>query len=133
MSCNAKFFDIVTHFQNTQEVYWRTNAAIEIEDTIYLYIGNPYGEIMYKCVVKDNTINKEFISQNAPYAIRKDKEDTKRTKYLKLQLLHSFPKGTFTFSKLKSHGLGQVQKTARVDRKLMQYIETVESEVKEDA
>lgn len=133
MSCNAKFFDVVAHFRSNREVYWRTNAAIDINDVVYLYIGKPYGEIMYKCVVKDNTIDKEFISKNAPYAIRKDKEDTKRTKYLKLELQHSYSKGTFIFSKLKSHGLGQVQKTARVDRKLMQYIETVESEVKEDA
>ena len=133
MSCNVKFYDIVSHFQGNSEVYWRTNAAIEVNDFVYLYIGNPYREIMFKCKVVNNQIEKDFILRNAAYAIRGDKEDTKRTRYLKLQLDSAFQKGTFTYEKLKAHGLGQVQKTARVDRKLLQYMENVESEVDENA
>lgn len=51
---------------------------------------------------------------------------SQKEKYIEIEYVCEFPEGTFTLSKLKEHGLGQVQIQARANRKLQQYIDLCE-------
>ena len=44
-----------------------------------------------------------------------------------MELVITYPEGTFTYSKLKEQGLGQVQIQARTDRNLQRYLDMVEN------
>ena len=54
---------------------------------------------------------------------------SKKVKYMKLRFLKEFPKDTFKYESLKSHGLGQVQIQARLDYELRAYVENVENKI----
>ena len=66
------------------------------------------------------------------YAIPPKKNNNffiKKDKYVELELIYKFPKGTLTLLNLKEHGLGQVQIQARVDSYLKSYIFDVKSKL----
>ena len=51
---------------------------------------------------------------------------SKKEKYIVLELEKEYPDNLLPLSVLKEKGLGQVQIQARVDRRLLKYIETTE-------
>lgn len=113
--CNVNFFDVIEHFTTNKFVVWNVPYSIKVDDEVYLYIGKPYGEIKYKCIVVEDNIDKETINLNQ-YAIPKRKISmafSRRTKYIKMQLVHEYDEGELSLSKLRECGLGQVQVPAR--------------------
>ena len=127
--CNVKRFDVIEHFQSTDTVVWKNAFTIKKGDVVYIYLGAPYGEIRYRCVVISDSVDDELLQANQ-YAIQEKPSNnyfSKKIKYVQLKLDGEFSEGVLTLSKLKSHGLGQVQIQARVDRNLRAYIENIEA------
>lgn len=127
--CNVKRFDVIEHFKTTDTVIWKNSFTIKTGDIVYIYIGAPYGEIRYRCVVISNNVDDDTLQANQ-YAIQEKPYNnyfSKKIKYVQLKLDIEFPTGLFTLSKLREHGLGQVQIQARADRNLRAYIESVEA------
>lgn len=119
--CNTRFFDIVDHFSKNTKVVWKNDSSISEGDCVFLYLGAPLSQIKYKCKVLDVDVCEEILTQNQ-YAIRGNDKYKKRQKYMMLEMEKEFKDGVYTFSELKSEGLGQVQKQARVDRRLKAYL-----------
>ena len=129
--CNVKFFDVVQHFKENKRVVWKNSFTIRKGDIAYIYLGQPYGEIKYKCIVVSDTVDDEKLNANA-YAIPQKKSNnyfSKKLKYIEMELVCEYPEGTFKFEDLKSNGLGQVQIQARADRHLQQYLSDMESSI----
>lgn len=122
--CNTKFFDVTEHFKYQDTVVWKNAFTIHKGDTAYIYLGRPYGEIRYKCLVINDSVDEVLLLKNT-YAIPAKKSNnyfSKKEKYIQLKYEYEYPAGMLTLAKLKEHGLGQVQIQARTDRRLQQYI-----------
>lgn len=126
--CNVKRFDVIEHFKTSDTVVWKNSFTIRTGDIVYVYLGAPYGEIRYRCIVISDTVDDETLQKNQ-YAIQEKPSNnyfSKKIKYIQLKLDCEFPAGLLTLTKLKEHGLGQVQIQARADRTLRTYIESKE-------
>lgn len=127
--CNIKVFDVISHFKTNKRVVWKNAFTIHKGDIAYLYLGRPYGEIRYKCVVINDVVDEDLLKANS-YAIPAKKWNnyfSKKEKYIEMEYLCEFPEGMFTLEKLREHGLGQVQIQARTDRKVQQFISACEA------
>lgn len=126
--CNVKRFDVIEHFKTSDTVVWKNSFTIKRNDIVYIYLGAPYGEIRYRCLVINDCVDDELLQSN-PYAIQEKNSNnyfSKKIKYIQLKLDCEFAKDTFTLSRLRENGLGQVQIQARMDRRLRTFIEKVE-------
>lgn len=118
---NIKHYDIVKHFKRNNKIVWKYNCSLNKGDFVYLYVGSPYSQILYKCKVLDIELNGSVLQENK-YAITLNA--THKTKYAMLLLEKEYNKDTAPkFNELKEKGLGQVQKQARVNRKLLKFLE----------
>lgn len=131
--CNISKFNVLDHFKLHDTVVWKNSFTIHVDDIVYIYVGAPYGAIMFKCVVLSEEITDELLQENSYAIVTKPSNNyfSKKTKYIRMKLLNSYDQGTFSLGELRKHGLGQVQIQARTDRKLRQYIEMIELELSE--
>ncbi len=128
--CNVGFFDIIQHFKESTKVVWKNSFTIREGDIAYIYLGRPYGEIRYKCIVISDNVDAEKLKKNS-YAIPAKKSNnyfSKKEKYIEMELICEYSSGIFTLENLRKNGLGQVQIQARVDRNLQQHLNKVERE-----
>lgn len=129
--CSTKVYNVDEHFKNNKTIVWRNAFTICPGDIAYIYVGAPFSEIKYKCRVISNVIDEEQLKANA-YAIPKKKVNnyfSKKDKYVELELIFTFPEHALTLANLRRHGLGQVQIQARTDRRLQEYIDSIEDEL----
>lgn len=129
--CNIKYFDVETHFQNNSFVVWKNSFTIRVGDTVYIYIGAPYSQIKYRCTVVSDEIDEETLTENS-YAIQEKTSHnyfSKKTKYIKMHMDYEYPNDLLTLSKLREHGLGQVQIQARTGRNLQRYLSQIDEEL----
>lgn len=128
--CNLGVFDVVKHFESSSTVVWKNSFSIRKGDYVYIYIGNPLKQILYKCQVINDEVDQELLKKN-PYAVPKKKSNnfySKKEKYIELELITRFPEGSFSLNTLKKHGLGQVQIQARAPRSVREYLVAKESQ-----
>lgn len=129
--CNIHFFNLDDHFKKNKTVVFRNTFSIHKGDIAYIYIGKPYSEIRYKCLVINDCIDEKLLQANS-YAISKNKYRnyySKKEKYMQLEFVCEFQEGTFTLEKLREHGLGQVQIQARADRRVRAFITNTEAQL----
>ena len=121
--CSVKFYNVVEHLNKKNTIVWRKVSALKKGDIAYLYLGAPYSQIKYLCHVVDDNVDKAILAKNE-YAIKKDRS-SKRSTYILLKLDYTYPDGELSLTKLREHGLGQTQIQARTDRKLQQFIDSI--------
>lgn len=46
---NPKYYDLITAFQEQDEIDWKQSSDVRVGDLIYMYVAAPYSAIMYKC------------------------------------------------------------------------------------
>lgn len=129
--CNIKQFDVIEHFEHNIYAVWKNSFSIRKNDIVYIYIGAPYSEILFKCHVINDAVDDITLIENQ-YAIpQKESHNfySKKTKYIQIQMDNKYPRGTFSLDKLRENGLGQVQIQARTDKKLQYYIDEINKSV----
>lgn len=125
--CNVKFFNIVERFNNVNNVIWKRDSSLKTDDIVYLYLGAPYSQIKYKCIVVKDSIDEKLLEENK-YAIRAgDSKKFNPKRYMMIEIIKEYADNEFPYKILKEHGLGQVQKQARTDRKLQSFIDSVDN------
>ena len=115
--CNAKKFDIFKHLQANNEIAFKRVGALRKDDTAYIYLSSPYSEIKFRCTVINDQMSTEELDKH-PYAV--DKFSANR--YILIRIDEEYEHGSLPLAKLKENGLGQVQRQARADGKLLNYI-----------
>lgn len=129
--CNLKVFDVITHFKTNKQVVWKNSFTIKAGDIAYIYLGQPYSELKFKCRVISNDVDDELLKNNS-YAIPAKKSNnyfSKREKYIVMELLQEFPDKALPLDQLRKNGLGQVQIQARTDKKLLKHIMLIEEQL----
>lgn len=126
MPCNIKYFDIVKRFEDYDYVVWKRGARIEKGDVIYIYVGQPFSRIQYKCIVENPDVNKNILEENT-YARIGDIEHNR--KYMRLMLVHAYQEGV-PLSKLQELGMFGVRKQTRLDRRILEYMNELDRELR---
>lgn len=118
--CNLSFFDIISHFEENDEMLWRATSATAEGDIVYLYVCRPYSRIMYRChVVATNIDNHEI--EASPYAQILAPSKNRRN-YIRIKKDYPIADDRLSFDELKLHGLASVQSQMRLSPDLSNHI-----------
>ena len=97
---NPKYYDLISDFAKSDIMLWHQNINVSKNDTVYIYVAEPYSAILYKCVV---------IEANIPDG---DKM------LMKLKLKKEYLKEEYPFTKLKEYGLTAIRGPRTMPNKL---------------
>ena len=100
---NPKYFDVITYIESLKIFSWKQPKNINLNDTIYIYLGAPYSALMYKCKVVELDLYKDS-----------------KEKIMNVELLEKYNPQQYTFSKLKEYGLNSIRSARRIPSKLSQ-------------
>ena len=95
---NPKYFDIIEHFNNSDEVNWKQSSDVHVNDTVYIYVGAPYSSILFKCIAEE---------VNIPYEYKDDNLSIKNS--MKLRLVKKYKQGELSFAKLNELGIKSIR------------------------
>ena len=84
---NINIFDVVSYIEKNKTFVWyKQPKEVKIGDLVYIYVGAPYSQILYKC---------EVIRANLKVYSNRDME---------LKLIKKYKNNEYTYSFLKEHG-----------------------------
>lgn len=117
--CNPKYYDIVEAFNNLDVIEWNQTNNTSVGDTVYIYVGEKYKAIMYKCevIAADQYGNRS--EEDYPYYKGLVKEPDAR--YMKLKLLEKYKPDRYPLKDLKENGLNSIQGRSKATVQLMKY------------
>lgn len=118
--CNPKYYDIVAAFDNLDVIEWNQTTNTSVGDTVYIYVGENYKAIMYKCeVIAANLYGNR---SEEDYTYYKDLAKDPNARYMKLRLLEKYATDKYPLGELKENGLTSVQGRSKATRELMKYL-----------
>ena len=104
ISGNTEYYDIVEAFNHLSKIEWQQRANYEVNDIAYIYLTLPHAEIAYKCRV--DAINIDFSEREIDDSMYyKTSRLAQSGKYIRLELLKSYPTGSLTLDKMKGKGV----------------------------
>ena len=121
MPCNPAKYDIFGAFNEFETLEWSQNTRMEEGDIVYLYVGNEYGSIMFKCEVVAANLYTGRTFEDLKYYI--DLPEKKCGRYMIVKLLEKYPKGKYPLKELRENGLKSIQGRSRVSSQLFRYLE----------
>lgn len=101
---NTDYYDVIGAFNNMTQIEWAQHANYEVDDIVYIYLTLPYAEISYKCrVIATNLSASDRIINDSEYY--KDGAIAPSDKYIRLELLKSYPHNSLTLKEMKDKGV----------------------------
>ena len=118
--CNPKYYDIVAAFDDLDVIEWSQSTNTTVGDTVYIYVGDKYKSIMFKCevVAADQYGNRSTDDYLYYKGLAKDPD----IRYMKLKLIEKYPAGKYPLKELKENGLKSVQGRSKATVQLMKYL-----------
>lgn len=104
---NPKYYDVISAFNNKEEVIWKQSSDIHINDIIYIYVIDPYSKIMYKC---------KTIEVNIPYEY-KDK-NVSMNRVMRLKLIKKLDNKNYTFEYLNNLGIKAIRGPRKINKEI---------------
>ena len=122
--CNPKYYNVIDAFKKLSEIDWKRSINAQVGDIIYIYVGQPFGCLKYKCQITgiDMSIpidDDEFVSESS---------DSSFSKNMRLKLLKEYPDGKYSREILMDNGLKTVQGPSKVSRELSIFINRFEKQ-----
>ena len=118
--CNPKYYDIVVAFDHLDVIEWSQSTNTTVGDTVYIYVGEKYKSIMFKCEVVGADLYGNRSTDDYPYYKELAKDPDAR--YMKLKLVEKYPVGQYPLKELKENGLTSVQGRSKATVQLMKYL-----------
>ncbi|MBO5090607.1 MAG: GIY-YIG nuclease family protein [Clostridia bacterium] len=118
--CNPKYYDIVAAFDNLDVIEWSQSTNTSVGDTVYIYVGEKYKAIMYKCEVVAADLYGNRSDEDYPYYKELAKDPDIR--YMKLKLIEKYAPDKYPLKELKENGLSSVQGRSKATVQLMKYL-----------
>lgn len=118
--CNPNYYNVDAAFFKMKKLDWRQRISAEVGDIVYIYVGKPYSEIRYKCLVRKVWLKNREISDDEYY----ETDDLKPvTSYMELELIEKYVTDSLPLHKLKMNGVKTVQGPFKVLDETLYYIE----------
>ncbi len=95
---NPKFFDIIEYFNTHIFSDWKQPRGVKLNDIVYIYVGNPFSAILYKCEVVEVDIPYKYEDKNLSINLA-----------MKIKLLKKYNKEEYSFSKIKEYGITSIR------------------------
>lgn len=86
---NPKYYDIVSAFENADEIDWKQVAGVKKGDTVFMYVAAPVSAILYQCIVTETDIPFQY-----------DDGHVRLTSLMKIRLQKRYGPERFTFKTL---------------------------------
>ena len=118
--CNPKYYDIVSAFENLDVIEWSQSTNTTVGDIVYIYVGEKYKSIMFKCEVIAADLYGNRSDEDAKFYKELAKEPDIR--YMKLKLVEKYPEGKYPLKELKENGLTSVQGRSKATLQLTTYL-----------
>lgn len=83
---NPEYYDIISHFQREELIFWKQPKNCHVGDIVYIYLGKPYAAILYRLEVIKTDITSE----------------DKKNLLMQMKLTKRYEKDTFTRAVLAS-------------------------------
>ena len=108
---NPKYYDVVKAFKESNEIIWKQSSDIHVGDLVYLYVGEPYSIVMYKCMATE---------VNIPY----DYKDNNLTinKVMKIRLLEELGDRDYTFAYLNKIGIKAIRGPRKIGKEIVKLL-----------
>lgn len=117
---NPKLYDIVSAFEKLDVIEWSQSTNTSVGDTVYIYVGEKYKAIMYKCEVVGADLYGNRSEDDLQYYKELKKEPDIR--YMKLKVIEKYAPERYPLKELKMNGLTNVQGRSKATMQLMQYL-----------
>lgn len=121
---NPSYYDVVSAFNELEEIEWRQTTYVQEGDTVYIYVASPVKAIMFKCVAEETDLYGEAEIDDLKFYIGEPNKKNKR--HMRLRLVESYDSDKYPLSLLKKYGLTNVQGPRRIPAELEEYLETQE-------
>ena len=118
--CNPNYYDIVAAFDHLDVIEWSQSTNTTVGDTVYIYVGEKYKSIMFKCEVVGSDLYGNRSTDDYPYY--KDLAKDPDARYMKFKLVEKYPVGQYPLKELKENGLTSVQGRSKATVQLMKYL-----------
>lgn len=120
--CNPKYYDIVAAFDKLEVIEWSQTTNTAVGDTIYIYVGEKFKSIMYKCEVIAVDLHGKRSGEDFIYYKDKEQLNNLSDRYMKIKLIEKYPEGQFPLSELREKGLVSVQGRCKATVQLVEYL-----------
>lgn len=104
---NPKYYDVISAFTQEDETAWTMSSKVEVGDYVYIYSGQPFKQVLFKCEVLDINLPPEAVMEQAKKYIKAQGASPKKN-FMLVKTIHEFevdPLGPLSFGVLKQHGL----------------------------
>lgn len=121
--CDANAYDIKGAFEKFDKINWKQSTKVEVDDIVYIYVGNPVSALKYKCKATKVELpnpeidDSEFELDNSAYK--------NYGRYMELSLLKKLDNKKLSYHNLKENGLNTVQGPSHVTNHLSSYLFSV--------
>ena len=121
LTCTPDKFDIVSFFQNNEEIVWKQTASCEVGYYAYIYVGRPISSLRYCCeVIETNIVDGECLPYHCDTTMPRSR---RQRRYMRLKLLREIKNNELSLERLRAHGLKTVQCITVATDELKEYIE----------
>lgn len=129
---NVKYYDVVAAFTQEEATAWPMNSKVNVGDFVYMYLGAPLKQILFKCqVIEINKPIDDVEHQAQKYAKVSGKKPNKDFMLLKTVVeFESISDGPLSFTALRGNGLkGSIMGPQCLDnnKQLHDYIKKAEA------
>lgn len=124
--CNIAYYDVIGAFNELKNIEWKQSKNINVNDIVYIYVGNPYKEIKYKCIAKKVDLTEAGRIDDSKFIIDDDNYNS-TGRYMELELIEKYDEQQLPLSILRQNGVKSVQGPFRIGRELSKYIASIDS------
>ena len=128
---NPKIYHIVAAFSHADETPWPMSSKVELDDFVYIYGGQPYKQILFKCRVVDIGLPPEAVIEKAQKYIKVSGK-TPDKPFMMLKTVYEFEMNSnspVSFHMIKQNGLkGSIMGPRCLENnlELLEYIQSME-------
>jgi len=126
ISANGKMYDHAAAFQRWGFIDWSQRARYNVGDTVYIYCTRPFKKVMYKTVVKLESMTGEDIVYDKDYwHSKEDRDKPLAGKYARLLLVQQVGSDKLSLEHLMEYGLKAApQGPVKINDELAMYIDS---------
>lgn len=129
--CNPSKYDIIGAFSELNKINWKQSTKIKEGDIVYIYVGEPFKQIKYKCIATKVNLDSEDKIDDSKFVLDGSNYEN-YGRYMELKFIKEYGDGMYPLMNLKNHGLKSVQGPSRLKEELSNYIELINSEYLEE-
>lgn len=109
---NPKYYDVIGEFDRHEAINWKQSSDVRVGDIVYLYVGQPYSAILYKCIAEEVNIPYDYKDKNLSI-----------NRLMKIRRLKKYPADRYPYAYLNSIGIRMVRGPLRLKKEIVEKLD----------